>query len=78
MKYTAWFLPAVGLWYGFSIPVVSYHRFSLFLETHTAPLIDRGLDIIFWPGKANLCQTGRGKKKMTSKYSNEFCKLVRI
>ena len=24
-------------WYGFSIPMVSYHRFGMFLETHTAP-----------------------------------------
>ena len=24
-------------WYGFSIPMVSFNRFGMFLETHTAP-----------------------------------------
>ena len=38
-KLELWGLVFSGLWprYGFSIPMVSYHRFGLFLETHTAP-----------------------------------------
>ena len=31
------FFSGLWTWYGFSIPVVSYGRFDLFLETHTAP-----------------------------------------
>ena len=29
--------PSLQPWYGFSIPMVFYHRFDMFLETHTAP-----------------------------------------
>ena len=42
-------------WYGFSIPMVSYHRFGMILETHTAPssLLVKDGEITFT--KMSLC-----------------------
>ena len=46
-------------WYGFSIPMVSYQWFGMFLETHTAPTslpgvhVDANMDEIGLRGEAS-------------------------